>query len=211
MKTRDKAGDRRHAKADKTRRDLMKAARRMLMSRRGLSGFSLEAVAGRAHVTRLTIYNQFGSRLGLLEAVYDDLATRGKIAEHMADAFRRTSPEACLDGVVAAFVEFWNSQRTLLRRLRSMAVLDPAFSGARQRDERRRAAMRAVAARWAMQPGQAPADQEAIVNALTALTGFEVFDALAGKQANPETIKTTIGALARAALAQNGRRDSVKT
>lgn len=210
MKTRDNAGDRRRAKADKTRRELVKAARRILMSRQGLAGFNLEAVARRARVTRLTIYNQFGSRLGLLEAVYDDLASRGKLAEHMADAFRRTSPEACLDGVVAAFVEFWNSQRTLLRRLRSMAVLDPAFAGARQRDERRRAAMRAVAARWAAQSGRAPADQETIVNVLTALTGFEVFDALAGKQADPETIKTTIGALARAALARNGRRDAAQ-
>jgi len=36
-------------------------------------------------VTRLTVYNQFGSRRGLLEAVFDNIARQGGLHE-IADA-----------------------------------------------------------------------------------------------------------------------------
>lgn len=202
MKKRSYASERRRTQSDNTRRKLLAAARRRLMSRRGLEHFSLEAVAQHAKVTRLTIYNQFGSRLGLLEAVYDDLAARGEIASRMAAAFRRDDPEACLDAIVDAFVEFWNSQRVLLRRLRSMAAVDPAFASAKQRDKRRRAAMQVVVSRWRAHDDHLRDDGEAVADVLTALTSFEIFDALAGTQANLGQIKATLGVLARAALAR---------
>src|SRR3982074_1387008 len=44
-----------------------------------ISAFSIESVAKQAGVTRLTVYNQFGSRRGLLEAVFDHLAQRGRL------------------------------------------------------------------------------------------------------------------------------------
>jgi AcrR family transcriptional regulator len=44
-----------------------------------LSAFALESVAKAAGVTRLTVYNQFGSRRGPLEAVFDHFAERGRL------------------------------------------------------------------------------------------------------------------------------------
>src|SRR5215831_12357742 len=65
---------RRTVTAERTRARLLKAASAMLAAP---DGISLDAVARRAGVTRLTVYNQFGSRRALLEAVFDDMAERG--------------------------------------------------------------------------------------------------------------------------------------
>jgi AcrR family transcriptional regulator len=63
---------RRAVTAERTRARLLKAASEMLAAP---DGISLGAVAKKARVTRLTVYNQFGSRRALLEAVFDDMAS----------------------------------------------------------------------------------------------------------------------------------------
>ena len=55
------------AAAEKRER-VIRAAARFLREEDGITAFSLDAVAKAADVTRLTVYNQFGSRRGLLEA-----------------------------------------------------------------------------------------------------------------------------------------------
>lgn len=171
---------RRQVEADRTRAKLIAAAHRILMTRGGLAAFGLDIVARRAGVTRLTVYHQFGSKVGLLEAVYDDLARRGRIAERLAAAFQLPDPAAGLNAIVAAFVGFWNSQRLVIRRLRSMAVLDPSFRGATDRDERRFTAMRTALLRVAAARGRAIPDPDQCARVLAMLTSFESFDALAG-------------------------------
>ena len=72
--------------AEKTRGRILAAAIKHLRAK-GAGGFSLDAVAQKAKVTRLTVYNQFGSRRVLLEAVFDDYAMRGgltRLGEVMA-------------------------------------------------------------------------------------------------------------------------------
>src|SRR6266566_3442764 len=81
----------RQASTDQTRARILSAARELLMSSQGFSGFSIEAVARQADVARMTIYHQFGSKIGLLEALFDSLATSGGM-EHLARAFRHPEP-----------------------------------------------------------------------------------------------------------------------
>ena len=84
---------RRNAAAARTRRRIVAAAAAILGAAEGIGEFSLEAVAKKASVTRLTVYNQFGSRRALLEAVFDERAARGglhRIADVMAGADRVT-------------------------------------------------------------------------------------------------------------------------
>ncbi|MHB8813699.1 MAG: TetR/AcrR family transcriptional regulator [Steroidobacteraceae bacterium] len=171
---------RRQAQAEKTRARLLAAARRILMTRQGLATFGLESVAKRAGVSRLTVYNQFGSRVGLLEALYDDLARRGRIAERLAAAFQLSDPQATLNGVVAAFAEFWEGERTVIRRLRSMAVLDPAFKGATDRNQRLVGAMRTILLRLTAARGRRVGHLDECARVLAMLTTFETYDALAG-------------------------------
>jgi AcrR family transcriptional regulator len=151
-------------------------------------------------VTRLTVYNQFGSKTGLLEAVCDDIAERSRIAERLAAAFQLPGAEDCLDGIIVAFLEFWAGERTILRRLRSMAALDPTFRSATLRDERRVAAMRAALLRVAAERHRRLANADACARIVATLTSFETFDALAGPGADAAWVSSTVRQLVRAAV-----------
>src|SRR5207237_6301436 len=113
---------RRQAAVDGTRARILKAARALLVARRG--AFSIEAVARRARVTRVTVYQRFGSRSKLLEALFDDLARQGGMWD-LADAFRQSDPRAALARFVAIFARFWAAPRPLHRRLLAPSALPP--------------------------------------------------------------------------------------
>ena len=81
----------RQATTEQTRARIINAARELLAESSGFSGFSIDAVARQADVARMTVYHQFGSKIGLLEALSDSLAAHGGM-EHLADAFRRPEP-----------------------------------------------------------------------------------------------------------------------
>lgn len=190
----------RQANADKTRAKLVTAARQLLVAKNGLTDFSLEEVAQQAGVTRLTIYNQFGSKTGLLEGVYDELARRGKIVGCLEAAFQHADAEECLNAVVEAFVQFWNAERTSIRYLRSMAVLNPDFKGLTQRDMRRRATLQLVLRRLADQRGKTSTDLDEKTEVLMMLTSFEAFDILAGPEPSIPKIVAQLNVLVHAAL-----------
>jgi AcrR family transcriptional regulator len=168
----------------------------------GFTGFTVDAVARRAGVARMTVYYRFGSRDRLLEALFDDLAERGRLGELLPAAFAREEPLDALDGFVAAFAAFWGADRLAMRRLRGLAALDAGLGDAvRARDDRRRAGLRVLAGRLSERYGRPPAaGRDEAVDVLFALTAFECFDALAGGVRVPEDVAPTVGRLARLAL-----------
>jgi len=122
------------------RAQVLAAAGRLLGEPGGLAGFSLEAVAKAAGVTRLTVYNQFGSRRGLLEAVLDARAEAGGLAR-IPQAMAQADPLSGLDQLVEIFCDFW-SQDTAAARLQSVGAFDPEFGEAvAARNARRRTAI----------------------------------------------------------------------
>ncbi|HEY3620504.1 MAG TPA: helix-turn-helix domain-containing protein, partial [Candidatus Sulfotelmatobacter sp.] len=68
----------RQAAANKTRKRILAAARKLLLAK-NFSEFTMEAVARAADVSRLTVYYQFDSKVGLLEALYNYIARRGEM------------------------------------------------------------------------------------------------------------------------------------
>src|SRR5258706_14136257 len=84
----------RDAAADETRARIIAAARTLLGGGKDLPAFSLDGVARQAGVTRLTVYNQFESKRGLLEAVFDDMAQRGGLFELQAGFAERDGGQA---------------------------------------------------------------------------------------------------------------------
>src|SRR6266568_2197903 len=66
-----------------------------LLANEGETDLSMEAIARRADVSRLTIYYQFKSRAGLLEALYDHLAMKGNM-RRMSEVFRGPEPSLVL-------------------------------------------------------------------------------------------------------------------
>src|SRR5438876_4258120 len=123
---------RREGASEETRSRVLTAARALLAAPAGLADFSMDAVARQADVARMTVYYQFGSRRGLLEALFDDLADRGRLADHLAATFHQPQPLEALRQLIAAFVEFWATDRIVTRRVRSLAALDPEFEQAIQ-------------------------------------------------------------------------------
>src|SRR3954467_13825419 len=113
----------RQVAAEQTRGRILEAARELLAAPAGIAGFTIDAVARQAGVARMTVYYQFGSRGGLLEALCDQLAARGGI-EQLAGAFGQAEARAALAELVAVFGRFWGSDRLVARRLHGLAVLD---------------------------------------------------------------------------------------
>src|SRR2546426_7460053 len=114
---------RRQTQIDEGRRRVLSAARALLAESTTYTGFTVDAVAKRANVARATVYYQFGSKAGLLEALCDDLAAAGQIAD-LAHAFTNPDPIAALAEFVTAFGRFWAADRLVMRRLRGLAALD---------------------------------------------------------------------------------------
>jgi AcrR family transcriptional regulator len=192
---------RRQESADQTRARIIEAARELLMASDGLSGFTMEAVARQAGVARMTVYYQFESKVGLLEAVSDDLARRGHM-ERLAEAFTQPMALLALEKFVETFARFWSADRVITRRLRALAALDSDFEQVvRGRDGWRRNAGRALIGRFATEYGRPPPDLiEQTVSQLFTITSFESFDTLAGSDQTPEQVAPQILALARMIL-----------
>jgi AcrR family transcriptional regulator len=191
----------RQATTEQTRARIIAAARELLVASNGFSGFSIDAVARQADVARMTVYYQFGSKIGLLEALSDSLAAHGGM-EQLAAAFSRPDPLDALTEYIAVFSRFWNSDRLVTRRLRALAALDPDFEQVvRARDEWRRGGLRVIVRRLVEKYGRpAPAAFDETVDVLYTLIGFECFDTLAGSTRNLEEIAPVVQQLARSAL-----------
>src|SRR6267154_1285856 len=95
----------RTAAAAEKRDRVLEAAAKALREDASIARFSLEGVAKAAGVTRLTVYNQFGSRRGLLEAVFDDIAREGGL-HRIVDAMAMADPRGALDRMVGIFCGF---------------------------------------------------------------------------------------------------------
>ena len=143
----------RQAAADHTRRRILDAARELVAAGRTPS---VGSIARRAGVSRITVYNRFGSRAGLLQSLLapDAPATR-------PDA----PPREQLRALLADSCARWATQPALFRHL-------PAPSG--EGDGARRLAER-LAESDDLRPGCSIKEAEDVIGALSS---FAVFDRL---------------------------------
>jgi AcrR family transcriptional regulator len=190
---------------DATRARIVATASELLASGAAPGGFSLDAVARAADVSRMTVYNQFGSRAGLLEAVFDGRAAQSSLVE-LPQAFSQADPGAALDAFVSVFVRFWAADPDGNRRLRAFGVLDAELGAAlKARDERRRNGLRVILARLREATGHPQAEVvDDAVDVLTALTAFATFDALYTPERGPGEVVTLVQRAARAVILKPG-------
>src|SRR5262245_22997510 len=194
----------RDAASSETRARIIAAAGALLGDPRGAGGFSLEAVAKKAGVTRLTVYKQFGCRRALLEEVFDHLAAcRGFHA--LAEVMNDTDPFRALQRMVSFFCDFWSSDTPALLRLHSATASDPDLEeSVRERNERRRFLLSALVHRMAPARKLNAKGARDLVDVLFALTSLHFFAQLASDNRSPETICRLIQSLCEDALRRAG-------
>lgn len=175
-----KAGERRLAATEATRTKILEAAREQLLDPRA-STFSIDAIAERASVARMTVYYQFKSKAKLLEALLSDFGERANMRE-MQNVFRERDPRASFDRLIDIFCRFWTTQGAPLRRLNAMAALDSDVDRAlTERGGWRRDAIAKIVSRL---PERANAEE--VIDVLHALTSLDTFDLLASRHAEPQ-------------------------
>ena len=170
-------GKRAAAVAD-TRARIVEAAR-AVFAEDGFHRAPVGEVARRADVSRATVYYQFGSKLGLVEAVLDDIERQGGQDRVVAAA---TIPDA-VEATRRAFEEgsrYWAAEHVLVRKLIGLAAADPDTRQlVQERDRNRLALVTQLAKRLAEQRRLRPGcSVEEAVQTLWLLSSFEAFDQL---------------------------------
>jgi len=201
MKKRAYVSSVRSEAAAEKRDRVIEAAAKLLREDASIARFSLDTVAKAAGVTRLTVYNQFGSRRGLLEAVFDDIARRGGLHE-IADAMAMADPLQALDGVVEIFCGFW-ARDAAIGRLHEAMATDPEFAEALlERNERRRKLVGALVGRVAAKTAAKTASRRVradAVDMIFALTSYPMF-AMLNRERPASEIRHLVQTACRAAL-----------
>ena len=170
---------RRLERSDDKRAKILAAARAQLESS-GFLSLTLDALARESGVTRQTIHNLFGTKAGLLEALFDQLALAGGMYR-MREVMQRTDRQLLLEAFVKVFTDFWSQDRLFIRRIHGLAAIDPEFGAALEaRNRRRRTAAARIVDRLSGGNDASDAEDRTKRSAvLCALTSFEFFDLLA--------------------------------
>jgi AcrR family transcriptional regulator len=158
----------RDAAAEETRKRILRAARELFAAGKT---FSMEAVAKRARVTRVTIYHQFESKASLIEAVFDEVAVAGGLAA-LPQVMAEKDPRQAMRAVVHLFVKFWETNRTVMPRLWAAVVDADIVKLLQARIERRRQLLGELVARIL------GAESPDLTDTLFALTSPQMFDML---------------------------------
>lgn len=203
MPERNYSSPARDAAAAETRARLLDAASLLLRQAPDPGKVSLDAVAKAAGVTRLTVYNQFGSRRGLLEAVFDEVARLGGL-HRIAAAMALPDAYAALERILEIFCEFWASDHAL-GRLHAAAAADAEFSTAlAERHERRRKVIGVLVQRLVAAGSMDKAKAEDATDMLFALSSYAMFEMLRKPGRKPATVRRMLKSAFSATL-ENAR------
>lgn len=151
-----------------------------LLSGSDAAKFSMDTVAKRAGVSRMTVFNMFGDKRTLLIAVYDTLSQEGQL-DDVTDILNSVDIEIAWALYTERFARFYLNNIFTLRCLRGMAALDADFDAVmRQRDRRRDLGISWLLQRELGRSTTLPTTEQvtAVSQQISALMGFEVLCAL---------------------------------
>lgn len=145
----------------------------------------------------MTVYNQFGSRTSLIEAVLDQVVARDRM-DQLVDGTRELDPAEALHAALVTTFRFWRAERPLLRRLFAVAYAEPAVAALLARREGwRRDQFAALLERAA----PALRDNNALLDLLVAVTSFPAYDHLGPTAEAPDLAADLLHRLIRPLVA----------
>jgi AcrR family transcriptional regulator len=163
---------------------------------------TVDEVATKAGVARATLYQHFGSRLGLVDAICDTFAVNPALVA-VRRAVDLEDVGAALDETIANTVRFWASEEPILRPLYGIAGADPSAAALveRQTADRRgelQRLLRRLKEHARLAPGLTDRRSLAL---LLVLTSFETFQELRRRGGLAERdVVSTLQDTARAVL-----------
>src|SRR5437016_7988428 len=173
-------------------RERIKAAVRELLAEGTFHTSTVEHVADRAGVSRATVYQHFGSRLELVDAICETFDANPALLE-LRQIVELPDAEAALEKTIANCIRFWSSEDAVLRQLYGVAAIDPAAQNLvdRQRPDRR-AELERLANN--LQRPQSLRDRTTArtLNLLLLLTSYETFRELRQAGLSDRQLTTTL-------------------
>jgi AcrR family transcriptional regulator len=164
-----------------SRARVLDAARAVLSDPAG-DAWGMETVAVAAGVTRMTVYNQFGSRTALIEAVLNQVVARDRM-DQLVDGTSELDPADALHAALVTTCRFWQTERPLLRRLFATAHTEPAVAELLARREGwRRDQLGSLLGRVS----PVLAEDSAVLDVVVAVTSFPAYDRLGATADTPD-------------------------
>jgi AcrR family transcriptional regulator len=154
---------------------VLEAAERMIKED-AFHAATMDELAAAAGVSRATVFNRFGSKLGVLEALFTR-GMEGPEMEAIQAALALEDPIAALDAVVGAGCAIWEVCGYVVQQLQAVAVLEPAAAAlVDQQQDQQRAELQDLTRRLAkadkLRPGLGQARAAATLHMLTSLESF---------------------------------------
>ena len=161
----------RERQAAETRQRIAAAARRLLAAK-GYAAMTIDAVAREAEVAAQTVYAVFGSKVGILNEILDEVRFDETYQELVRQARSAPDPQARLRYAARIARQIFDSERPILDLLRGAGVLAPELSRVEQeresmRYERQAPLIEYLAKKKHLRPGLKPARAREILWALT--------------------------------------------
>lgn len=188
-------------RATATRARILASARELL-SEAGAAGCSLERVARRAGVTRATVYQHFGSKQRLLEALLS-----AEDARPQGDAQRQqralSDPVGALRDLIHERAVAWSADAAVFRRVHGLVAATGALADA-EGEERARSVVLAIAVCGLAERGllRSGCSRRLAFEALRMLTAFPAVEHLHLRGGlSVEEVESTLVALASGVVA----------
>jgi AcrR family transcriptional regulator len=152
------------------------AATRELLAEGTFHQATVEQVADRAGVARATLYQHFGSRLDLVDAICETFDANPALQE-LRRIVELDDADEALARTIANCVRFWSSEDAVLAQLYGVAAIDPAARDLvdRQRADRRGELERLVRNLRRAGRLRSSGDERRALVTLLVLTSYETF------------------------------------
>jgi AcrR family transcriptional regulator len=205
-KTRPYRQAKRAASAAETRRKVIAAARELLLND-DFQDVSIEAIAERARVGRSTVYQQFESKRGLLQAIELSVSESAGV-EELIEVLQQ--PDA-LGSLRAAFElggSVWARERDMFRKLFGLAHIDADLRAVmEEKDGKRQMLVRILVDKLATQKKlRRGVSRERAFQVLWLLTSFQTFDATCHVAASPEAAARLLLEMCQQALLEGAKK-----
>ena len=161
------------------------AAAAELFARDGFHSVSIDEIAEAADVARATVYNQFGSKPGLIEAIIQEVE-RSAGLQSILEAVAAPDATDALRQAVREGVRYWASVNDLARRLIGLGALDAEVRGVLNAADARRGELVAhvvdrLIQQGVLKPGLTRADAISRLGLICSFEGFDQVFTIQGK------------------------------